>query len=54
MRTIISFQKILLAFFAFIGLMIVVRFIYSGEYRFIFFNMEFVFSMDTICNKYSV
>ncbi len=32
----LSFIKILLAFFAFIGLMIIGRFIYSGEYRFIF------------------
>ena len=32
----LSFSKILLAFFAFIGLMITARVIYSGEYRFIF------------------
>ena len=32
----LSFSKILLAFFAFIGLMIAARVIYSGEYRFIF------------------
>ena len=36
MQTQLSFIKILAAFFAFIGLMIAVRFIYSGEYRFAF------------------
>jgi uncharacterized membrane protein len=36
MRTSISFQKLLWAFFAFIGLMILVRFIYTGKYAFIF------------------
>ena len=36
MKTTISFSKILLAFFAFIGVMIVVRFIYSGRYGFVF------------------
>ena len=32
----LSFAKILLAFFAFIGLMIIVRFIYSGGHGFVF------------------
>jgi uncharacterized membrane protein len=36
MRTSISFQKLLWTFFAFIGLMIVIRFIYTGKYAFIF------------------
>ena len=36
MQITVSFTKILLVFFTFIGLMIVMRFIYSGEYRFIF------------------
>ena len=36
MKTTISFQKILWAFFAFIGGLILVRFIYTGKYAFIF------------------
>ena len=36
MKTELSFSKVLLAFFAFIGAMIVVRFIYSGGHGFVF------------------
>ena len=36
MKTGLSFQKILLVFFAFIAAMIIVRFVISGEHRFIF------------------
>ncbi|NOT91259.1 DUF1361 domain-containing protein [Ferruginibacter sp.] len=36
MKTTISFQKLLWAFFAFIGGLILVRFIYTGKYAFIF------------------
>jgi uncharacterized membrane protein len=36
MKTDISFSKVLLAFFAFIGIMIAVRFIYSGVFGFVF------------------
>jgi uncharacterized membrane protein len=36
MKTNLSFSKILLAFFAFIGLMIIVRFIYSNGHGFVF------------------
>ncbi|MGC4101674.1 DUF1361 domain-containing protein [Ferruginibacter sp.] len=36
MYTKLSFQKILWAFFAFIALMITVRFLYSGQYAFVF------------------
>jgi uncharacterized membrane protein len=36
LKTVLSFQKILWVFFAFIGVMILVRFIYTGKYAFIF------------------
>jgi uncharacterized membrane protein len=36
MKTDISFSKVLLAFFAFIGILIAVRFIYSGVFGFVF------------------